>query len=61
LKEKENTLNEFLSKAGGQSSGLEESIRFSESQIAEEEVKLASLQDELNKLQFDVEDKPKGI
>jgi len=56
LKEKETTLNEFLSKAGGQSSGLEESIRFSETQIAEEEVKLASIQDELNALQLQFED-----
>jgi chromosome segregation protein len=56
LKEKETTLNDFLSKAGGQSSGLEESIRFSETQIAEEEVKLAGIQDELNKLQLEVED-----
>ncbi len=56
LREKESTLNEFLSKAGGQSSGLEESIRFSETQIAEEEVKLAGLQDELNKLQLQVEE-----
>jgi len=56
LKEKETTLNEFLSKAGGQSSGLEESIRFSETQIAEEEVKLASIQEELNALQLQVEE-----
>ncbi|MEY4115098.1 MAG: hypothetical protein RLZ76_1791 [Bacteroidota bacterium] len=56
LKEKETTLNEFLSKAGGQSSGLEESIRFSETQIAEEEVKLAGIQEDLNALQLQVED-----
>ena len=56
LKEKESTLNEFLSKAGGQSSGLEESIRFSATQIADEEVKLAGMQDDLNKLQLEVEE-----
>ena len=52
----ESTLNEFLSKAGGQSSGLEESIRFSATQIADEEVKLAGMQDDLNKLQLEVEE-----
>lgn len=55
LREKESTLNEFLSKAGGQSTGLSDSIAFSETQIAEEETKLTGLQDVLNSLQLQVE------
>jgi len=50
LQEKEKSLNDFLSKAGGQSAGLEESIAFSQTQIAEEESKLESLQTKVDEL-----------
>jgi len=50
LQEKEKSLNDFLSKAGGQSSGLEESIAFSQAQIVEEETKLQSLQTKVDEL-----------
>ena len=50
LQEKEKSLNDFLSKAGGQSAGLEESIAFSQAQIAEEETKLQSLQTKVDEL-----------
>jgi len=50
LQEKEKSLAEFLSKAGGQSAGLEESIAFSNMQIVEEESKLKSLQSQLDEL-----------
>ena len=50
LQEKEKSLNDFLSKAGGQSAGLEESIAFSQTQIAEEESKLEYLQTKVDEL-----------
>jgi chromosome segregation protein len=50
LQEKEKSLKDFLSKAGGQSAGLEESIAFSQMQIAEEETKLKSLQTQVDEL-----------
>ena len=55
LKEKETSLNDFLSKAGGQSAGLEESIRFTHVQIAEEEVKLNELQQRIDVLKTQVD------
>ncbi|MEY4336489.1 MAG: hypothetical protein RLZZ45_1408 [Bacteroidota bacterium] len=61
LKEKEASLNDFLSKAGGQSAGLEESIRFSVQQIAEEESKLALVQDSINQLKANVDDNRKAF
>jgi len=50
LQEKENSLQEFLSKSEGQLNGLEESIRFTRTQIEEETVKLDSLNNELQNL-----------
>jgi len=50
LQEKEKSLNDFLSKAGGQSAGLEESIAFSQMQIVEEETKLQLLQTKVDEL-----------
>ena len=50
LQEKEKSLNDFLSKAGGQSAGLEESIAFSQMQIVEEETKLQLLQTRVDEL-----------
>ena len=61
LKEKETSLNDFLSKAGGQSAGLEESIRFSAQQIAEEESKLAVVQETINQLKESVDDNRKAF
>ena len=40
LQEKESNLQDFLSKGAGQIKGLEESVLFTESQVAEEDVKL---------------------
>lgn len=43
LQEKESNLQDFLSKGAGQVKGLEESVLFTENQIAEEDVKLEHL------------------
>jgi chromosome segregation protein len=43
LQEKESNLLDFLSKGTGQVKGLEESVHFTESQVAEEDVKLNQL------------------
>lgn len=59
LKEKETTLNEFLSKAGGQSAGLEESIQFSELQVVEEDSKLVDLQRQIDGLKQRVDENRK--
>ena len=55
LREKEKSLNDFLSKAGGQSAGLEESIQFSTLQITEEEAKLVTLQSSIDQLKSNVD------
>ena len=55
LREKEKSLNDFLSKAGGQSAGLEESIEFSTLQITEEEAKLVTLQSSIDELKSNVD------
>jgi len=55
LKEKETSLNDFLSKAGGQSAGLEESIQFSEKQIVDEEAALLALQTTIDQIKQNVE------
>jgi chromosome segregation protein len=55
LKEKETSLNDFLSKAGGQSAGLEESIQFSEKQIVDEEAALVALQTTIDQIKQNVE------
>ena len=59
LKEKETSLNDFLSKAGGQSEGLEERIQFSELQIADEESKLTELQGQIDQLKSTLEENRK--
>ena len=56
LKEKETSLNDFLSKAGGQSAGLEESIQFSEKQIVDEEAALVALQASIDQIKLSVEE-----
>ena len=59
LKERQVSLDEFLQKAGGQLSGLEESISFTGTQINDEQVKLEQLEEKLQDLKDAVEDKRK--
>ena len=59
LKEREAGLNEFLQKAGGQLQGLHESIRFTTTQIKEDEIKLEEFEGRLEELKNAVEDKRK--
>ena len=59
LKERKNNLDEFLKKAGGQLSGLEESIQFTGSQINDEQAKLEQLEEKLQDLKDAVEEKRK--
>ena len=59
LKEREGSLNEFLQKAGGQLSGLEESIAFTSVQIKEDELQLEELEGRIEELKNAVEDKRK--
>ena len=55
LTEKEGGLQEFLQKSEGQSKGLEESIEFTNSQVEEEENKLAGLEEQLDSLKGEVD------
>ena len=57
LKERKTSLDEFLEKASGQQTGLEESINFTSNQIQEEEAKLAELESGLDALKTAVEEK----
>ncbi|MFM2360278.1 MAG: hypothetical protein RLY16_2271, partial [Bacteroidota bacterium] len=57
LREREGSLNEFLQKAGGQLTGLEESISFTGNQIKEDEVQVAELAEKLEDFKANVEDK----
>jgi len=57
LKEREKTLRDFLSGAGGQSQKLEESIAFSEKQITEETATLEKIKSELETLRNTVDEK----
>lgn len=59
LKEKENSLQEFLNKSEGQLKGLEESIEFTQLQVGEEEGKLESLQQQLEDLKEATEERRK--
>ena len=59
LKERESGLNEFLQKAGGQLSGLDESIQFTSKQISEDELQLAEFENRLAELKNAVEEKRK--
>lgn len=56
LKEKENSLQEFLLKGEGQLKGLEESIVFTRQQVSEEENKLSGLQEQLESLKESVDE-----
>lgn len=57
LKERESGLNEFLQKAGGQLSGLDESIQFTSKQIEEDEIQLKDFEAKLAALKSTVEEK----
>ncbi len=57
LKERKVSLDDFLAKASGQMSGLQESISFTGKQITEEQVKLDQLDKKLDELKQTVEQK----
>ncbi len=57
LKEKENSLQDFLEKSEGQLKGLEESIEFTQQNITEEKNKLEGLEQQLADLKAAVESK----
>ncbi|NOT50606.1 MAG: chromosome segregation protein SMC [Chitinophagaceae bacterium] len=57
LKEKENSLKDFLQKAGGQEKGIGESIGFTSLQVDEEEKTLLALNEQLEQLRHDVDAK----
>jgi chromosome segregation protein len=57
LKERENNLSEFISKSESQLQGLDESIQFTNQQIADEQEKLSELSEKLDDLQHEVEEK----
>jgi chromosome segregation protein len=57
LKEREKSLRDFLSGAGGQSKKLEESIAFSEKQITEESAGIEKIRHELENLRTTVDEK----
>jgi chromosome segregation protein len=59
LKEREAGLHEFLQKAGGQLSGLDESIQFTSKQISEDEEQLKEFEAKLVELKNAVEEKRK--
>ncbi|HSB92794.1 MAG TPA: AAA family ATPase, partial [Flavitalea sp.] len=59
LKEKEQSLNDFLDKSEGQLKGLEESIQFTELQVQEEKGKLEGLQEQLDALKDSVDENRK--
>ena len=59
LKEKEDSLQEFLLKGEGQLKGLEESIVFTRQQATEEENKLSGLQEQLESLKDTVDESRK--
>ena len=55
LKERRKSLDEFIQKAAGQQTGLEESIEFTSKQIEEERQKLGELEQSLESLKSEVE------
>ena len=57
LREKENSLKDFLQKAEGQLKGIEESIQFSQLQVQEEGNKLTDVQLQLDTSRLEVDDK----
>ncbi len=59
LKERETGLNEFLKKAGGQLSGLDESIQFTSKQISDDQEQLLQFETRIVDLKNAVEEKRK--
>ena len=57
LKERENGLQEFLQKAGGQQQGIEESIAFTNMQVEEEEKVLGILNSQLTQYREEMDSK----
>ncbi|MGN6402822.1 MAG: chromosome segregation protein SMC, partial [Flavisolibacter sp.] len=57
LRERETSLSQFLSKAEGQITGIEESINFTQQQIGEEEQTLENLTGQLEELRSQVDEK----
>ncbi|MFL5808729.1 MAG: chromosome segregation protein SMC [Flavisolibacter sp.] len=57
LRERETNLSQFLSRAEGQVTGIQESINFTQEQIAEEEGTLANLSGQLEEVRAQVDDK----
>jgi chromosome segregation protein len=57
LMERESSLKDFLLKAEGQLQGIDESIQFTQQQIADEDVKLATQKEELEQLKKNAEQK----
>lgn len=57
LRERETNLSQFLNKAEGQISGIEESINFTQQQIGEEETTLENLAGQLEELRSQVDEK----
>src|SRR5215211_7344734 len=57
LRERETNLSQFLTKAEGQISGIDESIGFTKRQINEEEATLTSLSGQLEELRAQVDEK----
>jgi len=61
LKEKEANLKDFLQKAEGQITGIDESIGFTKLQIEEEEKSLAGLHSQLEQLRREVDEKRRRL
>lgn len=57
LRERETSLSQFLSKAEGQMTGIDESIHFTQQQMAEEEQTLSGLTTQLEQLRWQVDEK----
>ena len=57
LRERETNLSQFLNKAEGQISGIEESINFTVQQIQEEEITLSNLTGQLEEVRAQVDEK----
>jgi len=57
LKEKENNLKDFLQKAEGQLKNIEDSIQYTQLQVNEEGSRLADMQDKVEAVRADVENK----
>ena len=57
LREREGNLSQFLNRAEGQMSGIEESINFTQQQITEEESTLSNLAGQLEELRSQVDEK----